>query len=146
MDCGLVTSVKVARAGLPDGLAQPGSSPSICVGVRSASIIEAALAIGPGGDAAGEPHRNGAADALPGSRPRLVRAASSSVPCRRTSASASSRALRYSRLSRRAADLDVALELEALRCWRVARSIAASTFCPMIIRSAAKFVASTVTR
>ena len=40
VDCGLLRSVKVARAGLPDGLAQPGNSPSICAGVRSASMLK----------------------------------------------------------------------------------------------------------
>ena len=37
VDCGLVVTVKVARAGLPDCLTQPGKKPSIWAGVRSAS-------------------------------------------------------------------------------------------------------------
>ena len=81
----------------------------------------------------------------PISKPRLVRAASSSMPCRRTSASASFRALRYSRL------IGAPPILTSPLSWKpcglaVARSIADSTFCPMIIRSAAKFVVSTETR
>src|ERR1700755_3127332 len=41
MDCGLVLITKVARAGLPDGLAQPGSSPLVCVEGRIGPIVEA---------------------------------------------------------------------------------------------------------
>ena len=80
IDCGLVASVKVARAGFPDGFTQPGKRPSIWAGVRSASTVKRpsrsdVVAMRPAS-------RMGIAPliASPGSRPRLFRAASSSMP------------------------------------------------------------------
>ena len=115
IDCGLVASTKVARAGLPDGFAQPGNSPSICADVRSASTLKRPSR---SDDVATRPaSRIGMAPemASPTSKPRLLRAVSSSMPCRRTSASGSPRDLAVFEAHRRAGDLDVALELEALR-------------------------------
>ena len=80
--------------------------------------------------------------ASPRSKPRLFRAASSSMPCNTDFGVGVAARFAVFETGRGTADLDIALEQEALVV-AVALNNAASTFCPMIIRSAEKFVAST---
>ena len=115
IDCGLVVSVKVARAGLPAGLTQPGKRPSICADVRSASTAKRPSRVGRHGDTAGQPDRNGAADRVADIEAKTV--ARRLVERARDTDFRVGVAARLAvfETDRGAADLDIALELEALR-------------------------------